>query len=362
MANKVMIGLVLGAALAATGCKAKDEDPPMPPPDTTPKVEPPKPEVKPEVKPLTGADLAKAYVDCWNDLNTAAWDKLAACYSDEVVSTNLDSGMPEAKGPQAVLENNGKAFKTAFPDLKGEPQLVLVNGRQIVGMVLVTGTQSGTLRLPGGDLASNGKIGYLMVQGVEMNDANQASKEWFLEDFATLASQLGKSSMPARPVLDKGMEGAPTIVVATDSDTEKMNVEAWKAENQAFNAHDAAAMAAGWADTIVDADQADPADAAGKAKVTAGLKAFFTAFPDGKLSLDQVWGAGDYVVAQETFTGTNTGPLGKAKKTGKAIDIKVVEIARLDGGKVTQMWRFRNGMAIAQQLGLAPTPPAPKTK
>jgi hypothetical protein len=40
------------------------------------------------------------------------------------------------------------------------------------------------------------------------------------------------------------------------------------------------------------------------------------------------------------------------KATNKAVTMHFAEVAKLKDGKVAQLWRFRNGMAMAMQLGL----------
>jgi hypothetical protein len=50
------------------------------------------------------------------------------------------------------------------------------------------------------------------------------------------------------------------------------------------------------------------------------------------------------------------------KKTGKTVTMNVVEVSKLKEGKISNVWRFYNGMAMAQQLGLIPEQPAATAK
>jgi len=108
-----------------------------------------------------------------------------------------------------------------------------------------------------------------------------------------------------------------------------------------------------------------PADRVGKKEALKGVEEMFKGFPDAKLDIKSVWGAGDYVVATGTWSGTNTGdvPSMKLKKTGKTVTQQFVEIDKFAAGKTKNIWLFSNGASAAAQLGLMPPPgAAPKGK
>jgi len=122
------------------------------------------------------------------------------------------------------------------------------------------------------------------------------------------------------------------------------------------------AILAMWADDGVFSDAAAPADTVGKAAMKKSYTDLFKAFPDVKLEVSKSWAAGDYVVMEGTFSGTNTGdmPSWKLKKTGKKVSQRYLEVAKIQNGKLKNSWIFDNGMAMATQLGLVP-PPGAKT-
>jgi steroid delta-isomerase-like uncharacterized protein len=363
--SKRLWSIALSAALVVgVGCK-KEEAEPAKKPGSEKKVDktPPTP---PKPVTLAGADLAKLYLDCWGAFNAADWAKFTACYAADSSSTWVDTGMPDAMGAKAIVDTQAKPFRDAFPDMKGDVQVVLLNGRNVFSVALMQGTHTGVLKSPMGDIPATGKkVGYLVAHGVTFNEENQVTKEWFFQDMGTMMFQLGLSPGPARPVMEKGMEGAPMVVVAADSDAEKANVAAWQKDLEAFNKHDAKALLANSADDVIESDQASPMDMKGKKDIEKGVGDFFKAFSDIKIEPTSTWGAGDYVVSVGTLTGTNDGDMKmmKMKATKKPIKIQFVEIVKYDGGKVKQIWRFYNGMAFMAQLGLLPEPPkgeAPK--
>jgi predicted ester cyclase len=85
------------------------------------------------------------------------------------------------------------------------------------------------------------------------------------------------------------------------------------------------------------------------------------AFPDRTLTADVLLEQGDTIAAEWTWAATNTGPLTlrdgtQLPPTGKRIEITGMELAQLRDGKISAHRMYRDGMAIAQQLGLLPGP------
>jgi len=367
MTKQILFATTLAALALAGGCKKKDK-PAEPAPTPTAK-EPgtgsaPTPDTaKPAAAPLTSEALATAYLGTWETWNAGDKAKFTALFAPDAVSHHPDQEVAELKGAAAIVED-AFMLRAAFPDAKAAPQLVLVSGRTVVGVLLVTGTNSGPMKMGDHELpASNQKIGMLVFQALTWNDANLITEEWVVVDGNSMAAQLGLSPMPGRPLMETGA-AAPTIVVATGSDVEKTNQAATAKGNDDFNQHDLAAMMAGMADNAVESDQSAPADNVGKAKIEEGTKMFLAAFPDGTVTRVTSLAAGDYVVQVSTFTGTNSGDMGPMKKTDKRVTMTIAEINKFESGKITQLWRFFDSNAMVAQLGLAgeaPAPPEPKT-
>jgi len=307
--------------------------------------------------PLTSAERAAWYQACWGHFNAKAWDQFKACYADGIESEQIDSGRPVVKGVDAVLAST-KELTTAFPDIRGSGQLILVNGDTLVSVYVLNGTHTGPLTgADGQSLPPTSKpIGYLQAHWVQTDaTGNKAVKEAFYADSGTMMAQLGVNPAPARPVMISATT-SPSVAIAGGSPAEQRNADAFKAQMAAFNSHDAKAASADNAPDAVFHELAAPKDSSAKESV-AGLVAMFKAFPDATLVPASVWGAGDYVVAVGRFQGTNTGPfpmMGVKKATGKAVGVGFLEIARFENGKVKEDWLFYNGMAFASQLGLMP--------
>jgi steroid delta-isomerase-like uncharacterized protein len=310
---------------------------------------------------LNGKDIADRYLKCTGMINDGKLDDFAStCVAADYKGHDMDG--QEMSGVDS-LKAQFTAMRKAFPDLKISPQLVMVSGRNILAVGMIQGTNSGPMEMPGAPAmpATNKKVSQLMFHRLAINDQNKATEEWAYSDPMTMMGQLGmmpKGAPPVRPVMDKGWDGAPIVVVTADNDTEKKNLEVSKAMIEAFNARKVPEMLAMLSDDFVESDQAADKDAKGKKEAEAGIKMFQTAFSDGKITVDNSFAAGDYVVALGTFTGTNDHDAGPMKKTGKQVTLHMAEVMKLKDGKVTNLWRFRNSMAMMMQLGLMPAPGA----
>jgi predicted ester cyclase len=350
----VALGLV-----AFAGCSNKKEEGTVQKTTEAPVAQPPP--APPAPTPLVGTALADRYKSCVAMVNDGKLDAFRKdCLDDSYLSHDVGAGTGDRKGADAVIEYL-KGQRTAFPDWKLDPQIVAVSGRTITSVLLATGTHTGPLKGPAGELApTNKKIGLLMFHRVSVNDANKGTEEWLYFDPATMMGQLGAAPKDAtsRPALDKGIEGAPIVVAAADDAKEKANVEVVGKATEALNAKklpDASALMT--ADAVMS-DQVDAKDQVGTKEIEARTNHWFAAFSDAKLASDLTVAAGDYVMRTAKFSGTHDGDLGKLKKTGKKIDHDFAEVIQLKDGKITKLWRFHSGAQFAQQLGLTPAAPA----
>jgi steroid delta-isomerase-like uncharacterized protein len=325
----------------------------------TAKPDMPAPDQKPARKaPTTGEEVAALYQQCWGHYNDKKWDDFRGCFADSVVVEQLDSGMEPRKGIDGA-QADAKVFADAFPDSKGEQQLVLVNGKNIWSITHFTGTHTGTLKSPMGEIpATQKKLSIPIAHGIEFDDQGLATHERVIMDGTSMMGQLGlvPPGTPFRASVDAWPE--KQIVVAKNDETEKRNVDAYNKGIETFNAHDVKAMGASAADDLVWNEMAMP-KAVDKKEMIKGAKDMFAGFPDMKITPTSVWGAGDYVVAFGTMSGTNTGKMTgmPLDKTGKKVELHFVEIDHFTAdGKLDKAWLFYNSAAMAQQLGLVPPP------
>jgi len=102
----------------------------------------------------------------------------------------------------------------------------------------------------------------------------------------------------------------------------------------------------------------------GLAPTKAGVKAFFrmyqAAFPDLRMTPEDVLSSGDKAVARVRATGTHQGEFMGMPATGKSVDVQLIDIMRFgDDGLVREHWGVIDALTLMQQLGVVPAgPPA----
>jgi steroid delta-isomerase-like uncharacterized protein len=82
---------------------------------------------------------------------------------------------------------------------------------------------------------------------------------------------------------------------------------------------------------------------------------YYTAFPDMKIQIDEVFGDGDKLAIATTFTGTNKGSLMGNPPTNKKVTSKGIEFVQFKDEKITDHWGVYDSLGMFQQLGIIPT-------
>ena len=86
------------------------------------------------------------------------------------------------------------------------------------------------------------------------------------------------------------------------------------------------------------------------------VAAFRAAFPDLRVTIDDLLIDGDRFASRTTVTGTHTGDLMGMPPTGKQISVEAVDIGRVEGGQAQERWGGLNMYALLTQLGVIPAP------
>jgi steroid delta-isomerase-like uncharacterized protein len=332
-----------GSAAMATGSAAPAE---------TPKV-------------ATADDMAKRYVECWGFWSAKDFKSLATCYTKDATSDEVDSGQPTTTGVDQIIAGD-EAIATTFPDRKGALEVTLLSGKNVAGFALISGTNSGPMKTPGGDIpATNKKFGLQVAHVAHFSDDGKTvDKQAFYQDMGELMGQLGLSKAPVRAAADKPWHDNE-IVIAKDDDTEKKNLGVAKQNMDAFNSRDMKALDATLDDKVVWSEQGIAKDWTSKAEAIKAHQGLIKAFSDVKFATENAWAAGDYVVAQGIMTGTNDGAapdMGLPKPTKKPINIRFTQLFKMKDGKIVNSWGYWNSAAMAQQLGMTPDAAKPAKK
>lgn len=127
--------------------------------------------------------------------------------------------------------------------------------------------------------------------------------------------------------------------------------------NEVFNSRNLDAI-----DGLVTRDYAYHGPAGQEVRGAEGLKqllgVYFTAFPDVRVDVEDVFAEGDRVVSRVTGRGTHQGELMGVPPTRKKIEIAVICVNRFAGSKIAEDWELVDLFGMMQQLGVI-QPPGP---
>jgi predicted ester cyclase len=81
---------------------------------------------------------------------------------------------------------------------------------------------------------------------------------------------------------------------------------------------------------------------------------FRNAFPDLRVTADDIVAEADRVVLRWTGHGTHRGELMGIAPTGRQVRITGIDILRVGGGRIVERWGEDNAFSLMQQLGVIP--------
>ena len=84
-----------------------------------------------------------------------------------------------------------------------------------------------------------------------------------------------------------------------------------------------------------------------------------SAFPDFKLTIDELVVSGDKVWARQKGGGTNLGTFAGHPPTGIKAFIDVIDVIRIEDGKIVEHWGVPDQLGMMMQLGHITTPARP---
>ncbi|MEZ0285899.1 MAG: ester cyclase [Thermoleophilia bacterium] len=121
-----------------------------------------------------------------------------------------------------------------------------------------------------------------------------------------------------------------------------------------INAGDIDGFGALLADDFVEHEESP-----GLAPTRDGVMDFFrmyvAAFPDLRMTPEDVLASGDKVVVRLRATGTHKGEFMGVPATGKSIDVQAIDIVRFgDDGLAHEHWGVFDAMTMMRQLGVVP--------
>jgi len=132
--------------------------------------------------------LVKQSLMVWNTGNTAIAKQL---YSPDIIVHLVDQDNSELKGTTALMDYLSY-LRTAYLDMKFEPDHMSIDGNKVTTEMTFTGTNSG----PRGDLPpTNKKVKVSAVLISQITDG-EISEEWLYINMASVYKQLGFTITP----------------------------------------------------------------------------------------------------------------------------------------------------------------------
>ena len=84
------------------------------------------------------------------------------------------------------------------------------------------------------------------------------------------------------------------------------------------------------------------------------LPMFYGAFPDLRVTVEDMVAEGDEVATRWSFRGTHQGELMGIPATGKQVEASGITIHRVSGGKIVEGWTILDNLGMMRQLGIIP--------
>ncbi len=86
------------------------------------------------------------------------------------------------------------------------------------------------------------------------------------------------------------------------------------------------------------------------------VKIWHQAFPDGRMTMDDIVTDGEMSAIRMTFRGTQTGEFYGVPASNRKIEVTSIGIDRVVGGRICEGWGELNMLGMMQQMGAIPSP------
>lgn len=136
------------------------------------------------------------------------------------------------------------------------------------------------------------------------------------------------------------------------------NVETVRKQFEAFNRRDIDWGIQAYAENAIANDRATGETYKGRDEIKTWLSTYLMSASDGKITLENVIDAGDTVVVQARFEGTNDGPLGPLPATGRHFSVEFCDLVHFnDQGEIVKDEDYFDQLTLLTQLGHMEGPP-----
>ena len=133
------------------------------------------------------------------------------------------------------------------------------------------------------------------------------------------------------------------------------NVEMLRSAHESWNKRDFAGVVKNAAEKLNYTDNARAVTFNSRDKFREWTEEWAKSFPDGLITNAEYIDAGDIVIAQFTVVGTNHGPLGSMKPTGRKMSLPFCEICHFGKqGRIVSGGCYYDQYTLMTQLGQIP--------
>ena len=109
-----------------------------------------------------------------------------------------------------------------------------------------------------------------------------------------------------------------------------------------------------YAPDYVGHDPSNPEDVRGLQAAKRAAADYRRAFPDLRVSVEDLIAEGDRVAARLRFRGTHLGEMDGIAPTGKRVECTGIVISRVEGGRIAEDWANFDDLIMMRQLGVTP--------
>lgn len=234
-------------------------------------------------------------------------------------------------------------LRSSLPDYEVVEEVVISDGDRVAVVAAISGTSSGkVLGIP----PTSGRVVFRTMNMWRVVGGRLAEHRGVI-DLLGLLIQLGAipgAKAHAEPVGKVRVgEGEPGEALAVARQFHE-SISAGRPPEEA-----AALLSPQYVDHApFDFEGKDPG-AGGRVRAISLVR---SAFPDLKRTVDLQVAEGDLVASAVTDTGTHTGSFLNASPTGKAVQVRGINLERVCEGRIVESWHVEDLAALARQLGV----------
>jgi steroid delta-isomerase-like uncharacterized protein len=127
-----------------------------------------------------------------------------------------------------------------------------------------------------------------------------------------------------------------------------------------LNSKDWSSLGEVWGQQVaVHAAGDDITDAADLESLRRTFEPFFIAFPDSRITIEQLVSEDDLVVGRFGMRATHSGPFAGYPASGKVVEWTSTNIYRVEGGRIVEEWVLDDMLTLMRGIGAVQDAPRP---